>query len=94
MSAVGHPRAPVSHDQRVDPAPLPPPLQQFDVPEEQKIVVNKMVEAVNQLDPDFFKFIEEEMPLEETLEYQLMQTLTRACVAAGRRRSIRNLTGN
>lgn len=47
---------------------------QFDVPLEQKIVVDKMVEAVNQFDPDFFKFIEDPMPIEETLEYQLVQT--------------------
>jgi thymidylate synthase ThyX len=47
--------------------------QQFDVPIEQKIVVGKMVEAVNQYDPDFFKFIEDPMPLEETLEFQIIQ---------------------
>src|SRR5689334_4847127 len=35
---------------------------QFDVPEEQKVVVNKMVAEVNALDPDFFKFIEDPIP--------------------------------
>ena len=48
--------------------------RQFDVPEEQRIVVEKMVDAVNQLDPDFFKFIEDELPLEQTLEYQVIRT--------------------
>lgn len=46
--------------------------RQFDAPSEQKIIVQKMVEAVNRFDPGFFKFIEDPMPLEETLEYQLM----------------------
>jgi hypothetical protein len=33
-----------------------------------------MVEAVNRFDPDFFKFIEDPLPLEETLEYQVQKT--------------------
>ncbi len=48
--------------------------QQFDVPTEQQIIVQKMVDAVNQFDPDFFKFIQDPLPLEETLEYQVLQT--------------------
>ena len=48
--------------------------QQFDVPLEQKIIVQKMVDAVNQFDPGFFQFIEDPLPLEETLEYQVLQT--------------------
>lgn len=47
--------------------------QQFDVPEEQRIVIGKMVEEVNCLDPDFFKYIEDPLPLEQTLEFQLLQ---------------------
>ena len=46
---------------------------QFDVPTEQKIIVQKMVDAVNQFDPGFFKFIEDPLPLEKTLEFQIMQ---------------------
>lgn len=46
--------------------------RQMDVPAEQQWVVDKMVEAVNRHDPDFFKFIEDPMPLEETLEYRLL----------------------
>lgn len=48
--------------------------QQFDVPLEQRIIVDKMVEAVNRFDPGFFKFVEDPLPLEQTLEYQMMQT--------------------
>jgi thymidylate synthase ThyX len=47
--------------------------QQFDVPDEQRVVVGKMVDAVNAVDPEFFKFIEDPMPLEQTLEYQIIQ---------------------
>jgi thymidylate synthase ThyX len=49
--------------------------QQLDVPAEQRIVVQKMVAAVREFDPEFFKFIEDPLPLEETLEFQMMQTL-------------------
>jgi len=47
--------------------------EQFDVPEEQKKVVGKMVAAVQEWDPDFFKFVEDPLPLEQTLEYQILQ---------------------
>jgi thymidylate synthase ThyX len=47
--------------------------QQWDVPTEQKLVIEKMVEEVKALDPEFFKFIEDPLPLEETLEYQLVR---------------------
>jgi len=33
--------------------------RQFDVPVEQQIVIDKMVAAVQAVDPDFFKFIED-----------------------------------
>ncbi|MFA5976163.1 MAG: FAD-dependent thymidylate synthase [Elusimicrobiota bacterium] len=46
--------------------------EQFDAPVEQKIVIRKMVDAVNRFDPEFFKFIEDPLPLEKTLEYQLI----------------------
>ena len=49
--------------------------EQLDTPLESRIVVKKMVEAVNQVDPEFFKFIEDVIPLEETLEYQVFQSL-------------------
>ncbi len=48
--------------------------QQWDVPTEQKIVVGKMVEAVSRFDPEFFKDIEDPLPLEQTIEYQILQT--------------------
>jgi len=47
--------------------------QQFDVPNEQKLIVDKMVAEVNRHDPDFFKFIEDTLPLEETQEYALLK---------------------
>jgi len=47
--------------------------EQFDTPFESRFVVLKMIEAVSEVDPDFFKFIEDVIPLEETLEYQLFQ---------------------
>ncbi len=45
---------------------------QFDTPTEQKIVVSKMIEAINAVDPLFFSKIEDPIPLEQTVEYQLM----------------------
>lgn len=48
--------------------------EQFDVPLEQKIIVQKMVDEVNRLDPEFFKFIEDPLPIEETLEFQILKT--------------------
>jgi thymidylate synthase ThyX len=56
--------------------------QQFDVPEETRIVVQKMVEAVNAFDPEFFKYIEDPLPLEETLEFQVLSRFDEA--VAGR----------
>src|ERR1017187_567644 len=38
------------------------------------MIVQKMVDAVNRFDPEFFKFIEDPLPLEETLEFQVQQT--------------------
>ncbi len=43
---------------------------QFDTPFEQKIVVNKMIEAVNEVDPLFFSRIEDPLPIESTPEYE------------------------
>lgn len=42
---------------------------QFDAPSEQRLVVAKMVEAVSEVDPDFFKRIEDVIPIERTPEY-------------------------
>ncbi len=41
----------------------------FDAAEEQKILVQKMVKEVESWDPEFFKFAEDTLPLEETPEY-------------------------
>ena len=42
---------------------------QFDAPTEQKLVVQKMVDAVNAVDPLFFRNIEDTIPLDKTPEY-------------------------
>ena len=44
--------------------------QQFDVPLEQRLVVQRMVEEVAAIDPEFIRLAEEPIPLEQTLEYQ------------------------
>ena len=46
----------------------------FDSSFEQKIVVSKMVQEVEKWDPEFFKFAEDPLPLEETPEYQYFST--------------------
>jgi flavin-dependent thymidylate synthase len=51
--------------------------QQWDVPTETRLLVGAMVEAVRRIDPQFFKTIEDPLPLEQTLEY-------RALASAGR----------
>ena len=48
--------------------------EQFDTPFEQKIVINKMIQAVNEADPLFFKQIEDSISLEETPEYEFFMT--------------------
>jgi flavin-dependent thymidylate synthase len=45
-------------------------MNQFDAPFEQRVVVEKMVQAVNEADPLFFKNIEDAIPLEQTPEYR------------------------
>ncbi|MBI3315472.1 MAG: FAD-dependent thymidylate synthase [Candidatus Omnitrophica bacterium] len=45
-------------------------VKQFDTPFEQRVVVGKMVEQVNAVDPLFFKNIEDPIPLEATPEYE------------------------
>lgn len=45
----------------------------FDAPEEQRLVVDAMVQAVRELDADFFKVIEDPLALEDTPEYELYE---------------------
>jgi thymidylate synthase ThyX len=49
---------------------------QFDVPAEQRLIVRKMVDAVRAYDADFFKFIEDPLPLEETHEYAALKSFS------------------
>ena len=45
--------------------------QQFYTPLEQRLIVQKMVDAVSQIDPQFMGLAHEPIPLEHTLEYQV-----------------------
>ena len=49
--------------------------QQLDVPTETKLLVDAMVDAVRTRDPLFFKYVEDPLPLEQTLEYRALQGL-------------------
>ena len=44
--------------------------EQFDVPLEQRLVVERMVEEVRNIDPQFMDLAQDPIPLEETLEHQ------------------------
>ncbi len=44
----------------------------FDVPEEQRILVRKMIDAVAEKDPLFLKDISDPLPLEDTAEYNFL----------------------
>ncbi len=45
-------------------------VELYDTPYEQKLVVRKMVKAVNEVDPLFFRHIEDPIALEKTPEYE------------------------
>ncbi len=47
--------------------------QQFDTPLETKIVVDKMADEVRKIDPMFFEFVDDAIPLEKTPEYEMYQ---------------------
>jgi thymidylate synthase ThyX len=51
--------------------------QQMDVPTETALMVKAMVGAVNEVDPLFFRNIEDPLPVEETLEYRALSELGR-----------------
>ncbi len=46
--------------------------RQFDTPDEQRIVVQKMVDCVRAHDPLFEKELQDPMPIEKTLEYRMV----------------------
>jgi len=50
----------------------------FDTPYEQNLVVGKMIDAVNEIDPLFFKNIEDPIPLSETPEYKMFSIYERS----------------
>jgi thymidylate synthase ThyX len=51
---------------------------QFDTPLENRLVVEKMVAAVEAVDPDFFRGTRDPLPLEETPEYRMFDETRRA----------------
>lgn len=48
-------------------------MDAYDVPFEQRMVVEQMVNAVQELDPEFFRELSDPFALEDTPEYQWMQ---------------------
>jgi flavin-dependent thymidylate synthase len=50
---------------------------QFDTPQETRTVVDRMVAAVNALDPLFFRKVDDPVPLEETLEFRMFESTRR-----------------
>ena len=50
-------------------------VDRCDVPAEARLVIGAMVDAVRQRDPDFFRHLGDELPLEETPEFALLQSL-------------------
>ena len=59
-------------------------MEQFDTPEEQKIVIRKMTDAVSEVDPLFFKNIEDSIPLEKTPEHEFFESRAMAGETATR----------
>lgn len=51
--------------------------QQIDVPTETRLLVQGMVDEVAKVDPQFFKYIEDPLPLEQTLEFRSLEQLGR-----------------
>lgn len=49
--------------------------QSADCPQEQKLVIEQMIEQVNAWDPLFFRDVEKILPLEQTLEERIEKTL-------------------
>jgi len=46
-------------------------MNEFDTPFEQQLAIQKMVNLVQEVDPDFLKFMEDPIPLDRTFEYQM-----------------------
>jgi flavin-dependent thymidylate synthase len=54
-----------------------------DAPAETRLVVEKMSEAVRAVDPDFFRKIDDPVPLEETLEHRMFNEVREASPGGG-----------
>jgi thymidylate synthase ThyX len=56
---------------------------QFDTPDETRLVVDRMVDAVRALDPLFFRKLDDPVPLEATVEYRMFNETRRAVGSPG-----------
>jgi thymidylate synthase ThyX len=56
---------------------------QFDTPAETRAVVDRMVEAVRQVDPLFFRKVDDPVPLERTLEARMFEEARKALGPGG-----------
>jgi len=63
--------------------------QQFDTPHETQWVVKAMIDEVNRVDPLFFRRIEDPIPLDHTLEYQLFDQMRQVHHGGGHEAFIR-----
>ena len=52
--------------------------KQFDTPLEQAVVIERMIEAVRAVDPEFVELAQDPIPLEQTLEYQAFERFRQA----------------
>lgn len=55
--------------------------QQYDTPLEQRLVVEKMVQALLDFDPEYKKILEQPLPIESTPEYQFYQNYAEGMTA-------------
>lgn len=63
--------------------------EELDVPVEQRLVVEQMVEEVDRIDPLFFQKIEDVIPLDQTIEYRALTALQGQISHDGNRAFIR-----
>ncbi|MCK5689304.1 FAD-dependent thymidylate synthase [Myxococcota bacterium] len=64
-----------------------------DVPSEARVVIDAMIEVVNAHDPLFFSRLEDPLPLEETLEYQILTSLGEGDISSGASEFIQEFDG-
>jgi len=67
--------------------------EQFDTPHETRLVVKAMVEEVNRVDSLFFKQVEDSIPLDQTLEFQMFEQTRQALNGRGTAEFIEEFDG-